>query len=61
MTGDTGAACGVPKIRVLFGTERFSSQHSWSELTALIPARSKPQLMCSGALLACSPSVPAAS
>ncbi len=29
---------GVPEMRVLFGTERFSSQHSWSELTALMPA-----------------------
>jgi len=27
----------VPKVRVLFGTERFSSQHSWSELTTLMP------------------------
>jgi hypothetical protein len=34
----TGAGRGVPKVRVLFGTERFSSQHSWSELTALMPA-----------------------
>ena len=25
------------EVRVLFGTERFSSQHSWSELTALLP------------------------
>ena len=38
MTGaTTGADRGVPKVRVLFGTERFSSQHSWSELTALMP------------------------
>src|ERR1700736_2211415 len=37
MTGaTTRAARGVPKVRVLFGTERFSSQHSWSELTALL-------------------------
>jgi hypothetical protein len=28
MTGaTTGADRGVPKVRVLFGTERFSSQH----------------------------------
>jgi phosphoglycerate dehydrogenase-like enzyme len=33
----TGADRGAPKVRVLFGTERFSSQHRWSELTALIP------------------------
>jgi lactate dehydrogenase-like 2-hydroxyacid dehydrogenase len=33
----TGADRGVPKVRVLLGTERFSSQHSWSELTALMP------------------------
>jgi phosphoglycerate dehydrogenase-like enzyme len=26
-----------PKVRVLLGTERFSSKHSWSELTALMP------------------------
>jgi hypothetical protein len=38
MTGAiTGADRGVPKLRVLFGTERFSSQHGWSELTALMP------------------------
>ena len=38
MTGTTtGADRGAPKVRVLFGTERFSSQHSWSELTALMP------------------------
>jgi phosphoglycerate dehydrogenase-like enzyme len=38
MTGaTTGAARGVPKLRLLFGTERFSSRHSWSELTALMP------------------------
>ena len=37
MTGaTTGADRGVPRVRVLFGTERFSSQHSWSELTALM-------------------------
>jgi hypothetical protein len=24
-------------VRVLFGTERFSSRHSWSELIALLP------------------------
>ena len=33
----TEADRGVPKMRVLFGTERFSSQHGWSELTALMP------------------------
>ena len=33
----TEADRGAPKMRVLFGTERFSSQHSWSELTALMP------------------------
>ena len=38
MTADTGAERGVRNVRVLFGTERFSSQHSWSELAALIPA-----------------------
>jgi hypothetical protein len=39
MTGAiTGADRGVPKVRVLFGTERFSSQHGWSELTALMPS-----------------------
>jgi phosphoglycerate dehydrogenase-like enzyme len=27
----------MPRVRVLFGTERFSSQHGWSELTALMP------------------------
>ena len=32
----TAANRGVPKVRVLFGTERFSSRHSWSELTALM-------------------------
>ena len=38
MTGaTTGADRGMPKVRVLFGSERFSSQHSWSELTALMP------------------------
>jgi hypothetical protein len=34
----TGADRRVPKVRVLFGTERFSSQHSWVELTAVMPA-----------------------
>jgi phosphoglycerate dehydrogenase-like enzyme len=35
MTGaTTGTDRGMPKVRVLFGTERFSSRHSWSELTA---------------------------
>jgi phosphoglycerate dehydrogenase-like enzyme len=37
----TGAATatdrGMPKVRVLFGTERFSSRHGWSELTAVMP------------------------
>ena len=62
MTGaTTGADRGVPKVRVLFGTERFSSQHSWSELTALMPARYKPRLTCSGARLTRLPSVPATS
>jgi phosphoglycerate dehydrogenase-like enzyme len=38
MTGaTTGADRGAPKVRVLLGTERFSSKHSWSELTALMP------------------------
>jgi phosphoglycerate dehydrogenase-like enzyme len=32
----TGTDRGVPQVRVLLGTERFSSQHSWSELTALM-------------------------
>jgi phosphoglycerate dehydrogenase-like enzyme len=27
----------LPKVPVLIGTERFSSQHSWSELPALTP------------------------
>jgi phosphoglycerate dehydrogenase-like enzyme len=34
----TGADRGVPMVRVLFGAERFSGRHSWSELTALMPA-----------------------
>lgn len=39
MTGATTEADHrVPKVRVLFGTERFSSRHSWSELTAVMPA-----------------------
>jgi phosphoglycerate dehydrogenase-like enzyme len=33
----TGADREVPKVRVLFGAERFSSRHSWNELTALMP------------------------
>ena len=33
----TRANRGVTKVRVLLGTERFSSQHSWSELIALMP------------------------
>ena len=38
MTGAaTGADRGVPQVGVLFATERFSSQHSWSEVTALMP------------------------
>jgi phosphoglycerate dehydrogenase-like enzyme len=37
MTADTGADQRVRKVRVLLGTERFSSRHSWSELTALMP------------------------
>ena len=36
MTGDTGSDRDVPKLRVLFGTERFSSRHSWSELGDLM-------------------------
>jgi hypothetical protein len=35
--GTTGTDRGLPKVRVLLGTERFSSQHSWSELTAIMP------------------------
>jgi phosphoglycerate dehydrogenase-like enzyme len=34
----------VPKVRVLLGTERFSSQHSWSELTALMPGALQPMV-----------------
>ena len=34
MTADTGVERGVRSVRVLFGTERFSSQHGWSELAA---------------------------
>jgi phosphoglycerate dehydrogenase-like enzyme len=38
MTGAaTRADRGLPNVHVLIGTERFSSQHSWSELTALMP------------------------
>jgi phosphoglycerate dehydrogenase-like enzyme len=38
MTGAaTRADRRVPEVRVLLGTERFLSQHSWSELTALMP------------------------
>jgi phosphoglycerate dehydrogenase-like enzyme len=37
MTVDIGADRGVPKVRVLLGTERFSSKHNWSELTTLMP------------------------
>jgi phosphoglycerate dehydrogenase-like enzyme len=37
----TGAGRGVPSVRVLFGTERFSSAHTWSELTALMPGALK--------------------
>jgi hypothetical protein len=37
MTTDSAAHRGVRNVRVLLGTERFSSQHSWSELTALMP------------------------
>jgi hypothetical protein len=37
----TGAATRANRwdktVCVLFGTERFSSKHSWSELTALMP------------------------
>jgi phosphoglycerate dehydrogenase-like enzyme len=32
----TGVDRVVPRVRVLLGTERFSSRHSWSELTALM-------------------------
>jgi hypothetical protein len=32
MTTDSAAHRGVRNVRVLLGTERFSSQHSWSEL-----------------------------
>ena len=38
MTANTGADHEAPNMRVLLGTERFSSQHSWSELAALMPA-----------------------
>jgi phosphoglycerate dehydrogenase-like enzyme len=37
MKADTGADRGVQNVRVLFGTERFSSRHSWSEVAALMP------------------------
>jgi len=38
MTGaTTGADRGSQKVHVLLGTERFSSRHSWSELSALMP------------------------
>jgi phosphoglycerate dehydrogenase-like enzyme len=37
MTPYTAAHRRVRNVRVLLGTERFSSQHSWSELTALMP------------------------
>jgi phosphoglycerate dehydrogenase-like enzyme len=38
MTGaETRADRGVPNVRVLFGTERFSRRHRWSELPALMP------------------------
>ena len=38
MTGaTTGPDRGMPRVRVLFGTEQFSSRHGWSELTALMP------------------------
>jgi phosphoglycerate dehydrogenase-like enzyme len=39
MTGanNIGANRGAQKVRVLLGTERFSSKHSSSELTALMP------------------------
>ena len=37
MTGATRPDREASKVRVLVGTERFSSQHSWSELTALMP------------------------
>jgi phosphoglycerate dehydrogenase-like enzyme len=30
----TGADRGLPEVHVLFGTERFSSEHSWLEVTA---------------------------
>ena len=36
MTGTSRTAREVPELRVLFGTERFSSQHGWSELPALM-------------------------
>jgi phosphoglycerate dehydrogenase-like enzyme len=34
----------APKVRVLFGNERFSSQHGWSELTALMPGALQPMV-----------------
>jgi hypothetical protein len=38
MTASTsGAERGRPRLGVLLGTERFSSRHSWSELTTLMP------------------------
>src|SRR5260370_25004963 len=33
----TRANRGAQKVYVLLGTERFSSKHSWSELSALMP------------------------
>jgi phosphoglycerate dehydrogenase-like enzyme len=33
----TRADRGAHKVRVLVGTERFSSRHSWSEITTLMP------------------------
>ena len=37
MSSVSTADRGMPTVRVLLGTERFSSRHDWSELAALMP------------------------
>jgi hypothetical protein len=52
MTGiATRADRGDKTVRVLLGTERFSSKHRWSELTALMPGG----LQATVAVQACPP------
>jgi hypothetical protein len=51
----------VPKLRVLLGTERFSSQHGWGELAGLMPGALQATVDVQWCLLERLPTLPATS